>query len=218
MKQLLPLILLTGCVTDGMDTAADPTTIAKVTIFDRLGDEAGPIAGLPGFSVERTPDPARCGGVAVRIVRAPDAVVSPADESFVRMLELQAPTGLDYGDTPTKETSLNTMKHWFDQLQATAQDAAHGYTAQLAGASPETALVALARSAQVYRFMASPIVRFDIPLDMRDGDMAADKQAAFCDALATAAEPLVARADDAVRTCVEKSANVAPGWWSTVCR
>lgn len=222
MNQALTVILLagsvTGCLTDGADAPADPTTIAKTTIFDRLGDEAGPIAGLPGFSIERTADPTHCGGVAVRIVRAPDAVVPPGDEKLVRMFEMRAPTGLDYHEPALKEKSLNTMKHWFDALLSTAQDAAQGYQAQLPGSTGATAGVAIARSVQVYRFLASPIVRLEIPVDMRDGDLADEKQAAFCDALSKAAEPLVAKADEAVRVCVEKSATLGSGWWTTVCK
>lgn len=213
MKKLLPLVLVTGCITDGGDDLANPTTVAKLTIFDRLGDDAGPIPGLDGFSIERTADATRCGGVAVRVVRAPGAVVPAGDEAFVRMLESPAPTGLDFATS--KEAALNAFKHWFDDTQRTAQDAVRRYSTLLAGSTP---LTAVARIIQVERFMASSLARMEIPADIRAGDHADDKRAAFCDQLGTAAEPLVAKADEAVRTCVEKSANAAAGWWSTVCK
>jgi hypothetical protein len=221
MNQALTVILLagsvTGCLSDGADAPADPTTIAKATIFDRLGDEAGPIAGLPGFSIERRDAPGHCGGIAVRVVRAPDAMVAPADELFVRMLEIRTPSGLDFRPI-LKEKSLNEVKHWFDILIETAQEATRGYTTELRGATGTAVPAAIARSVQVNRLMASVLVRFEIPANLREGDDAADTEAAFCDALAKAAEPLLAKADEAARVCVEKSANLAPGWWSTVCR
>jgi hypothetical protein len=219
MRTLFAVALLTGCITDGADDAVvGPSTLAKPTIFDRLGDTAGPIPGLAGFTIERTPDAAYCGGVAVRIVRAPAATVAAADEAFVRMLELPSPTGLEFETVDKKQHSLNSFKHWFETLRTTAEDAIRGYRTQLRGDTGAAAIAAVARVVQVQRWMASALVRMEMPLDVREGEHATDTQAAFCDQLATAAEPLLARADDAVRSCVEKSAAFASGWWSAVCK
>jgi hypothetical protein len=217
MRTILAVSLLSACaVTDG-DSPADPGTVPKPTIYDRLGDLAGPIPGLPGFSVERTADANRCGGVHVRIVKAPDAAVPAGDEELVRMFEVPPPATADFGE-PHKEQAMNDFKHWFDALQEHAKAASVAYGERAKDAAPETATKGLARSVQTMRFMASAIVRTEIPVDVRTGDNVADKIGAYCDALEQAAQPLVARADATAKSCADRGASLTTGWWTTVCR
>jgi hypothetical protein len=216
MRPILALCLLSACaVTDG-DAPADPTTLPKLTIYDRLGDVAGPIPGLPGFSIERTADANHCGGVQVRIVRAPGATVPAGDEELVHMFEVRQPA-LSF-DEPHKEQSLHDFQHWFEALQQHAKAASDGYTERAKAASQETATTGLARSVQTLRFMASAILRAEIPTDVRTGDFALDKVSAYCDAFETAAEPLVARAGETATACADRGASLAAGWWTPVCR
>lgn len=210
--------LLTACAVspDGLDETTTPTP-RGATIFDRLHDDAGPVPGLDGFSFVQTADDTRCGGIAVTLVRADDAVVSPNERAFVTMLEVRYPGGLDFSQ-PDREATMKRFDGWLRDVKQHSQAALEGYEQQLAAAHDDgTAVSALARTAQVPRHFASLLVRAEIPVDVRSGEHVDDKRAAFCDALATAAVPLLDKADEAASTCAERAATVAPGWWSSVC-
>ena len=60
-------------------------------------------------------------------------------------------------------------------------------------------------------------MRAEIPVDMRSGEHAADKQGAFCDNLAEVAQPLLAHADDQVKDCARRAEKLSAGWWTHVC-
>jgi hypothetical protein len=71
--------------------------------------------------------------------------------------------------------------------------------------------------AQLYRHAAGLFVHAEIPVDVRTGDAAADKIAAYCHMMSEIAVPLLARADEAATQCAEHARKLDPGWWMSVC-
>jgi hypothetical protein len=72
--------------------------------------------------------------------------------------------------------------------------------------------------AQIPARFASVVARAPIPADVRTGDLKDEKIAAYCDALAKAVEPLVAKADEALNACVDRLLTPhADGWWNAYC-
>lgn len=215
--RILVCCMLAGC---GL-TAEDETTLPvprAPTIFDRLHDEAGPVPGLDGFSFAHAADDTRCGGVAVSIVRARGAVVSPVDRAFVAVLDAQFPTDLDFSQPPQREAAMKRFDGWLRETKDRSQEALASYEQQLRAARDDgAAAAALARMVQIPRQFASLLARAQMPVDVRTGEHADDKRAAFCDALATAAVPILDKADEAASTCATRSVKAAPGWWSSVC-
>ncbi len=175
--------LLTACAGVGSDMVDAETTTPT------------PYASGTGFTVERTPDATRCGGVAVRVVRDAGVPMATADRPLAEFLAVTYPLGLDFGDA-TREASLNTFNRWLIAAQHRAQTAVDAYSAQLTTATePGAQAAATARLVQVSRWFADLLVHAEIPIDMRHGEFAEDQRHAFCDKLAKAAEPLLARAD-----------------------
>ena len=209
----LPL-LLTAC--SSVAKAPDATTTpapAAPSIFDRLHDTAGRVPGLDGYSLARVPDATRCGGIAVTVVHAANVRVAPADQPLAAFFDTPPITGLDFGDA-AKDQSRQRFDTWLADAGRRAEAARAAYE----GASSDaTIVISAARDAQVLRHFASMLLRAEIPADVRAGEHADDKIAAYCGALTNAATPLLAKADEAVARCAEHVTRVGSGWWSSVC-
>jgi hypothetical protein len=133
-----------------------------------------------------------------------------------------SPDGAD-ATTPTEPRSAVTI---FDRAQsknrfeAWLADIANARTRRCVSTSsnhPQATTPRSSRIAQIRRHFASTLARAEIPADVRTGEHVSDKTAAYCDGLATAALPLLAKADEAAITCAEVATKLAPGWWSSVC-
>lgn len=213
MRILLAVAVLGGCA--GVEL--DPVAVEESDDGFGLHDLAGPIAGMSGFSVERTPDTTRCGGVAVRVTRTVGVTVATTDQPLADFLAVEYPLGLDFGDA-TRQASLNKFSGWLTDAKQRGETAAEAYTAVLAAASdPAAQAAAAARLVQISRVFAGLLMRAEIPIDMRSGEYAEDKQGAFCDKLAEVAQPLLARADDQVKDCARHAEKLPAGWWTPVC-
>ena len=221
MRGLTPWLLLAACASssegpDGTTTTSQPRP--AVTIFERLHDGDGPVAGLAELSIVHAPDATRCGGIATTLVRASDVRVAPTDQALVAFLETRFAGGLDFSE-PTRVQSQDRFGGWLSDMTKRANAALAIYTEQLDSVpSDSTKIVALARTIQIQRHFASTLVRAEIPADVRTGDHVEDKIAAYCGALAAAALPLLDKADAAATTCAEVATKVAPDWGSSVCR
>jgi hypothetical protein len=213
-------LLLVACASssEGPDAiATTPQPRSGATIFDRLHDATGQLAGLAGFSIVQVADATRCGGIATTLVRASDASVAPADQPLVAFLETGFAAGLDFNE-PTRAQSIQRFDAWLDDMKQRAHAALDVYTEQVASSPGDSAsIVELARTVQIQRHFASTLLRSEIPVDVRTGDHVEDKIAAYCGALTNAAVPLLDKADAAATTCAEVATRLAPGWWSSVC-
>lgn len=220
MRNLTACLLLAACASapEGPDAATTtPQPRPAVTIFDRLHDGAGPVPGLAGFAIVHAPDATRCGGIATELVRGSDVHVAPSDQPLVAFLEMQFVAGLDFNE-PTRAESKHRFEVWLADMSQRAEAALGVYTEQLEpSATDNTRVIRLARTTQIRRHFASTLARAEIPADVRTGEHVADKTAAYCDALAATALPLVDKADEAATTCAEVATKLAPGWWSSVC-
>jgi hypothetical protein len=100
------------------------------------------------------------------------------------------------------------------------QAAQDHYKSALADKDPAVKVAATARMSQLAYRISSLLARAEIPLDVRTGDFAADKKAAYCDQLAELAEPLLSSAEHAAQACrsLADASKLAPGWWDAVCR
>jgi hypothetical protein len=220
MRNLTLCLLLAACASSPEGPDATPTTPkprSAVTIFDRLHDGAGPVAGLAGFSIVHVPDATRCGGIATTLVRANDGPVATTDQALVAFLEMQFVADLDFS-APTRAQSKDRFEAWLADMTQRADAALDVYRDQLGSSgSDSTKVVGLARTAQIRRHFASTLVRSEIPADVRTGEHVDDKTGAYCDAIAAAALPLLDKADEAATACAEVATKLAPGWWSSVC-
>src|SRR5262245_35642387 len=93
-------LLLAACASSPQahKAATTPQLRPAVTIFERLHDADGPVAGLAGFSIVHVADATRCGGIATKLVRSNDAHIAPIDQALVAFLEIQFVAGLDFNE------------------------------------------------------------------------------------------------------------------------
>src|SRR5688572_23265662 len=75
-----------------------PPPLPKKPLFERLRDSDGNVAGLPGFALQRKPDPKRCGGVLIVTKRTKK--VGKDDAPLAAVYKLEFPSGLSFDPDP----------------------------------------------------------------------------------------------------------------------
>jgi hypothetical protein len=194
------------------------------TIFDRLRDDSGEVAGLPGWKIQRKPDKNRCGGIAIVTIRGKKKLAAD-DQPMAKVFALEFPKGLNFSPDPrdkkVKEASLKRFNDFAMSMTALGSEGRNFYekTIKLASAEnlAETRVRAAARITQIQMRLASVVARAEIPKDVRTGEFAAEKIEAFCDKMAEVSEPLLVNAEQAMTVCAEVMANAPLGWWTAVC-
>ena len=209
MRPLLA-VLLVACAADSEETTTPPPIPTSLSIYDRLHDDAGPIAGMPGFSVVHAVDPTRCGGIASRVQ------LGTSDEPLADVLAIAFPSGLDFSQ-PNKAQSLNRFDAWVKDMSQRGNTARTAYSTRITASDATAAqrAIAAARIVQLQRHIATQLVRAEIPLDVRSGEHADDKIGAFCDRMHEVAEPIVIMSEGAAKACLEHARTA--GWWTRVC-
>src|SRR5688572_22593169 len=64
-----------------------PTPAPKPPLHERLRDSDGPVPGLAGFSIKRTPSTSHCGGIKVTTTRG--RTVAPADKQIAAVYAVE---------------------------------------------------------------------------------------------------------------------------------
>lgn len=183
-------------------------------IYDRLHDEDGVVAGLTGFSTRRMRDPKRCGGFSILVKKA--RKVAPSDATIAAVFALEFPLDLDFSET-RKAGSLLKLNAWLEMMTKTTATATTHYQAQFASTDLAVKAAATARLTQVYFRAASLLARAEVPIDIRTGDDPHEASIAYCDVIASKAEPLLTLGLQALEAC-QKHTRVAPaGWWAELC-
>ena len=146
-----------------------------------------------------------------------------ADRALERYLALGFPTGLDVSSEPekkaAKEASLKRFSTWVTERQKLGVAAQQQYEAVVALHDPEAAVAATARMGQLTADFAATLRTAEIPKDIRTGDFAKEKVAAFCEKMVEVAEPLGQRALETFGVCLAKSAELGvDGAWTALCR
>jgi hypothetical protein len=219
MRPLHAVLLLGACASDPETTgkSTTPPIPDTLTTFERLRDPAGVVAGLPGFQVVHRVDPTYCGGIAVDVKRTAQPIAED-DAPLADILAIRFPTGLDFNE-PTKTASLKIFDGWVQNMSKRGAAARAIYSERMLAkdATHEQRVIAAARIVQLQRHLASRLVRAQLPRDVRSGDFAADKSAAFCDRLEDVAEAIMLAGEGAAKVCADHAADIAPGWWTSVC-
>lgn len=174
---------------------------------------------MPGWSIKRVPDATYCGGSKIVTLRR-KRKLAPDDQPLADVYALAFPTGLDFDpDRPAvKQASLTRFNSFVETMMRTGKSATDHYTATATGTDPRARAQAAARIAQVQLRLASLIVRAEIPRDVRTGEFAADKIAAYCDKMNEVGEPLVERGEEALGRCAALVADApSSGWWVDMC-
>ena len=162
--------------------------------------------------LEARPDAARP-ELAAAAARGRSALAEAAYEDFLR---LRFPTGLDF----SRKHSARSQKRFaafIDQArkQLDAATGAYRLVSDHAGASHELRLRALARTGQLNARFVELLLGSEIPRDVRTGEMAADKIAAYCDAMSDSIGPMEERARALFEECGALAAGQPP--WSAIC-
>lgn len=202
---------------------AEPAPPApKVPIFESLRDE-GEVAGLDGWKNQRKADATHCGGFSIVTTRGKKKVAADA-QPLVDVYALAFPTNLNFDPDPknkkTKEASQKKFNDFVETMKKVGGTATSFYEAWFTDSARDiTAKIqAAARIAQIDMRLASMLARAEIPKDVRTGEFADDKKAAFCDKMLEVAEPLLDRAEDATNICATKLEQApSTGWWTSVC-
>lgn len=181
---------------------------------ERLLDPEGPVPGMPGFSITRKPSKQHCTGI--EIVTKRSKKVSKDDAPLAEVYALEFPKGLSFdpNDATKREASMKKFSDWLENMRRVAENAQQHYEKAL-DAKQDPA--AVARIAQIVARLSSLIARAEIPADVRTGEYAAEKILAYCDAMQQAAEPLLAKAEDAIAVCATQASGQPAGWWTPVC-
>lgn len=205
-----------------LETEVDaPPPPTGPTIWERIRVTAGPVPGLEAFSVELEDSRTHCGGTRLLTKRDKKQKVAKGDQALADYFAIEYPLGLDFTEGDKAERSMATFNEWLSKYLELGKKANEQYERQLSE-SPDlsTKVAAAARLAQVSHRLASILVYAEIPADVRSGEYAAEATEAFCGRMAEVAEPLLARATEAITACAEKarSATVAKSvWWQQVC-
>ena len=184
-------------------------------IYERLHDDDGAVAGLTGFATRHMRDPKRCGGFSIVVKKAKK--IAPSDAKLAAMFALEFPVDLDFSE-PKKAGSLLKLNAWVDTLTKTMATANTHYQGQFASTDLGVKAAAAARLTQLYVRAASLLARAEVPVDIRTGDGVDEATVAYCDAIGSKAEPLLALGMQALEAC-QKHTRVAPaGWWADLCK
>lgn len=197
---------------------AAPPTPPPPPVHDRLRDAEGPVAGLPGFAIKRTPSTSHCGGIKLSIKRSKR--VAPADKHLAAVYALEFPSGLDFDpeNKKVRDASMKKFESFIGNLTTTGTAAGQFYMDQVKDADERTKLINVARVVQVQFRVVSILARGEIPKDVRTGEFKDEKIAVYCEKLSEVAAPLLERAETALQHCatfVKQSAST--GWWNEVC-
>ena len=141
--------------------------------------------GIPGWALQRRPDATFCGGIKIVTVRRKRRL-QPEELPLSKVFGLAFPTGLDFspGKAAAKDASMKRFNAFVADLQKVGGEARDFYLKELGAAGDtDTKLRDTARLAQIDLRLASVLARAEIPKDVRTGEFAADKIAAFCDKL-----------------------------------
>jgi hypothetical protein len=186
----------------------------KASLFDRLRDQPGNVAGMPGWEIKSQLDATFCGGSKIITIKR-KRKLEPEQQPLANVYALAFPSGLSFAEPATKAASMKAFEVWMKTLESTAA-AAQKYYEVMIQAEPAAKAHAAARLAQVSFRIAEVLVRAEIPKDVRTGEFAADKIMAFCDEMEEVAEPLVKRGEEALGLCAGITGG-ATGWWSSYC-
>jgi hypothetical protein len=206
----------TGEVAPEYDDAPAPARPPRVAFdYATLRDADGAVPGLDAFAIAHVADPTVCGGSSLQVHRNKRAKVPKEAEPFADLLELEPPRGLDFDahDDAKQADAMARFDAWYQEMTQLATTAATHYRERMTG-DARAAVAAAARIAQVARFSAARIARFEIPVNVRELPEAVE---VFCDVLAEKAAPLLAYAADAETACGKHLAAAGKGWWTAVC-
>lgn len=130
-----------------------------------------------------------------------------ADAELERFLAVGFPTGLDF-DPKRERPRIASMKRFNKYLadkQQLGTTARASYETVLMLKDATTSIAAAARLGQLTQAFAQQLMTAEIPRDVRSEPHAADKTSAFCDQMATVAEPLAAQASESFDVCAMKA-------------
>jgi hypothetical protein len=211
MRSIVILLAATCLASLASLASADPGPADPLAA--QLHDDSGPVTGLDAIVLTRAASKTHCGGFAVTAKRTKK--LAAGDDQLGAVFALAFPTGLNFDKA--KASSLRRFDDWVAQLQKTSAAANDYYAGELATHDPQRAIIATARIVQIARYDATLLARAEIPVDVRAGDHAADKVAAYCEQMTNVAQPLIDRAAEATAVCHDHLATAPAGWWNTVC-
>ncbi|MEO8549623.1 MAG: hypothetical protein ABI678_06605, partial [Kofleriaceae bacterium] len=173
---------------DGSGGVAPPAPEAappapRAPLRDRLHDEDGPVAGMPGWNLKRLVDANVCGGTRVVVSRG-RRKLDPDQTALAKLYDVPFPAGLDFDPAAKakQQASLKRFNAYVEQLTKVGAEARERYTKVVADKSAELAArtAAAARIAQVSLRFAAALARAPIPADVRTGEFAKEKIEAYC--------------------------------------
>ena len=163
-------------------------------------------------ALDKHPDAAQP-TLAAAAARGRGALAEIAYEDFHR---LRFPAGLDFsgrGRVRSQKRFTSFLEEATKKLDAAIE--AYRVASLHPAATRELRLRALARTGQLSARFVELLLGGEIPRDVRRGPMAADKVAAYCDALEEHVGPMEERARAAFEDCRAAAAGQAP--WATLC-
>ena len=151
--------------------------------------------------------------LAAAAARGRGALAEIAYEDFLR---LRFPTGLDFSGRG-RVRAQKRFTAFLEEARKKLDAAIEAYRAASLhpAATRDLRLRALARTGQLSARFVELLLGGEIPRDVRREPMAADKVAAYCDALEEQIGPMEERARAAFEDCRAAAAGQAP--WATLC-
>jgi tetratricopeptide (TPR) repeat protein len=150
------------------------------------------------------------------------AKLAEADKDYEAYLELKFPAGLNFDPAPEHKAiaakSKKRLDEWVGQKTKIGGAAKAKYNAVFAIKDNADSIAAAARVGQISQNFSDALFTAEIPKDVRTGEFADDKVAAYCDRLTEVADPLEATSLAAYGECLGKSTEL--GWfseWSKLC-
>ncbi len=191
------------------------------TIWERIHVTAGPVPGLDAYSVALEASPNHCGGKQLVTTRNKKKKIAKGDQALADYFAVEYPPGLDFTEGEQATRSMAAFDAWLGKYLELGKKANTQYEGELT-ASPELSnkVAAAARLAQISHRLAAVLAYAEIPVNERSGEYAAETTEAFCSRMAEVAEPLLARANEAVTACADKAQSVTlkkSVWWQQVC-
>lgn len=138
------------------------------------------------------------------------AKLALADSALEQFLAIRFPDGLDFspGAPARARASNQRFSAYVKQKTEAGAKLRAEYEAVIASKDAIAAIAAAARIGTLQQHFAEQLLRAPVPVDVRSGEFAAEKSAAYCERINELVQPILAQTLESYRACSSRAAEL----------